>query len=53
MIRFRKHSYKFDDETQTVSYIIQDADDRKSVGHRVEEHIECPEEYEKAKYEGR
>jgi len=53
MIKLIKHTFKFDDETQTVSYTIQDAHDSKSVGHQVKEHIECPKEYEAAKYEGR
>lgn len=53
MIKLVKHTFKFDDETQTVSYIIQDVDDRRSIGHLVKEHIECPKEYNDAKYEGR
>jgi len=53
MINLIKHTYKFDDETQTVSYILQDADNRHSVGHLVKEHIKCPKEYEDAKYAGR
>jgi hypothetical protein len=50
MIKIVKHTFKFDDETQTVSYIIQDVDSR-SEGHEVKEHIECPKEYEEAKYQ--
>ena len=53
MIKLVKHTFKFDDEIQTVSYIIQDIHDNKSVGHLVKEHIECPKEYEEAKYAGR
>ena len=50
MIKLIKHTFEFDDETQTVSYILQDVDGHTE-GHSVKEHIECPKEYEEAKYQ--